>query len=532
MSNDRIEQLRSEFARGRLSRRSFVEGAAALGFAAAISNFAGAWPARASTPSKGGHVKAGVADGSSSDSLDPALAVNYYVTYLRYATHNYAAELSADGELLPELAESWEASDDAKTWTFRIRKGIEFHNGKSLDVHDFVASINHHRGEDSQSGAKSLLSQVSDIRIDGPDLMIVELSNGNVDFPYILADYHLGIYPSSEGKIDWEQGVGTGGYVLERFTPGEIAEFTRNPNYWRSDRAHFDSGELLYIADVVARSNALLTGSINVMDRCDVKTLDLLKRASNIKVEETSGRAHYSMPMRTDTPPFDNVDVRLALKYALDRENLLSMMGGHGVIGNDHPISPAYRYCATAEEIPQRSYDPDQARFHLKRAGLENLVVELQASDSAFTGAVDAAVLYKETAAKAGVTIDVVRAPNDGYWNSVWMQKPWCMSSWSGLPTEDMMFSAGYAADAAWNESFWKSDRFNKLLVDARVEFDDAKRREMYVEMQRIVSDQGGAVIPMFVNEVFATSNNIQHDQMAGNQPLDGGRFFERWWYA
>jgi peptide/nickel transport system substrate-binding protein len=137
----------------------------------------------------------------------------------------------------------------------------------------------------------------------------------------------------------------------------------------------------------------------------------------------------------------------------------------------------------------------------------------------------------REHAAKAGIDINVVREPNDGYWSNVWMKKPWCMVYWGGRPTEDWMFSTAYAEGADWNDSFWSHARFNKLLLEARSQLDDAKRREMYVEMQRIVSDEGGVLVPMFNNYVFATSSNVGHGKMGANWGLDGNRGMERWWF-
>ena len=108
--------------------------------------------------------------------------------------------------------------------------------------------------------------------------------------------------------------------------------------------------------------------------------------------------------MRTDTPPFNNNDVRQALKYALDRDALLqTVLRGHGVVGNDHPISVANRYHAS--ELPQKTFDPDKVKFHLQQAGLTELTVPLHAADAAFGGAVDAAVLYQEHAKNAGIKI-------------------------------------------------------------------------------------------------------------------------------
>ena len=278
-------------------------------------------------------------------------------------------------------------------------------------------------------------------------------------------------------------------------------------------------------------TNALSTGEIDAMNRCDLNTVHLLQRNPDIRVEETSGTQHYTFAMRTDLSPFDHNDVRLALKYAVDREALVqTILRGHGVVGNDHPIGWPNRYYA--HELPQREYDPDKAKFHLKQAGLTPLNVDLSAADAAFVGAVDAAVLYKEHAADAGIEINVVREPDDGYWANVWMVKPWCAVFWAGRPTEDWMFSTAYAEDSKWNDTFWKHERFNRLLREARAELNEAKRREMYVEMQEIVRDEGGVVIPMFANYVFAMSKKVEHGPMAANWDLDGNKGMERWWFA
>jgi peptide/nickel transport system substrate-binding protein len=451
-----------------------------------------------------------------------------------YGSNNHLTEILPDGNLGPELAESWEASPDAKTWTFKLRKGAEFHNGKTLEASDVIASLNHHRGEDTKSGAKGIVTPIAEMKADGKNVLAVTLNEGNADFPFVLSDYHLAIQPGNkDGKIDAKSGIGAGAYVVESYEPGVAAKLKRNKNYYRTDYGHFDEVEVLTIADVAARTNALTTGEVELIDRLDIKTLHLLKRNKNINIHETSGTAHYTAAMRTDTPPFDNNDVRLALKYAVDRDALMqTVLRGHGVLGNDHPIGLSNRYHASASEIPQRKYDPDKAKFHLKKAGMSNLKVDLSAADAAFAGAVDAAVLMREHAAKAGIDLKVIREPNDGYWSNVWMKKPWSMVYWGGRPTEDWMFSTAYAAGADWNDSFWSHEKFNKLLLQARSELDDAKRREMYVEMQLIVRDEGGVLVPMFNNYVFATSNKVgTPEKMGANWGLDGNRGMERWWF-
>jgi peptide/nickel transport system substrate-binding protein len=337
--------------------------------------------------------------------------------------------------------------------------------------------------------------------------------------------------PAKGDDVDWQSGVGTGAYMLEEFEPGVRIALKRFPNHWNKDKGHFEQVEMLSIHDMAARTNALRTGRVDLIDRIDLKTVHLLSKVKGIKVNEITSLGHYAMPMNTGAAPFDNNDVRMALKYGINREALLkTLFKGHGQLGNDHPISPANRYYA--KELPQREYDPDKAKFHLKKAGLENLTVSLHAAGAAFPEAVDLAVLYKEHAAKAGITINVVREPNDGYWSDIWMKKPWCFCYWRGRPTEDWMFSSAYAADAKWNDTYWKHERFNKLLKAARIELNDAKRRELYVAMQSIVRDEGGQVIPLFNNYLLACNEKLEHGPMLRYADLDGYKLPERWWFA
>jgi peptide/nickel transport system substrate-binding protein len=526
-----LDELKRMLEARRISRREFLYQSAALGVTASLAASLAAKAVQAGTPKKGGRFRMGMGHGSTTDSLDPATFENGYIQVIGYGLRGHLTEVGNTGQLIPDLAESWEATPDAKTWTFKLRQGVEFHNGKTLDAADVIASINHHRGEDSKSAAKPIVDPIVDIKADGKNTVVFSLEAGNADFPFIISDYHLAMMPAKDDGVDWQSGVGTGGYVLEKYDAGVRTSLKRNPNYWKEGKANFDEIEALSIKDTAARTNALTTGEIDLGDRVDIKTVHLLKRRKGIRVEETSGTAHYSVPMRTDTPPFDNNHVRLALKYAVDREALLkSVLRGHGVLGNDHPIGRSNRY--HAGDLPQRTYDIDKAKFHLKKAGVSNLTVDLSAADAAFSGAVDAAVLYKEHAKKAGITINVVREPNDGYWSDVWMKKPWGMCYWGGRATEDWMFSTAYAEGANWNDTFWSHDRFNKLLLEGRAELDDAKRRAIYFEMQKIVRDEGGVVIPIFNNYVFAMSDKVQHDEMAGNWDLDGNKAMERWWFA
>ena len=528
-----LDQLKQKLADGKISRRSFMEGALALG--ATVAGAELMMGKALAAPSKGGTYKQALTGGASSDSMDPAKILDSYMINVSSQLRNNLTEIGPDNQLRPELAVSWEATPDASTWTFTLRQGVEFTNGKSLEAQDVVDTFQHHLRPDSGSAASGIIANIVEVKTDGKDKVVFKLSGGSADFPFIVSDYHLPICPSKgDGTIDWESGAGTGGYKVVSFEPGVNTVVERNPNYWKENAAYFDSIENLFIADATARTSGVMGGTLHSMSNLDLKTAGLLEKNPNVKVFPTYGNKHAVLPMMCDKAPYDNVHVRLALKYAIDRAQLVkTILRGYGEVGNDHPIGPANIYRATNDEIPQRDFDADKAKYYLKQAGLDSLTVDLSIADTAFEGAVESAALFQESAAKAGITLNISREPDDGYWSNVWLVKPFCGGYWGGRPTEDWIFSQIYSKGAEWNESKWDNDRFNELLVLARAELDPGKRREQYVEMQQLCHDDCGTIIPIFMAYTHAASSKIGlPDQIASNWELDGHKNGERWWFA
>ena len=387
-----LKALEHLLVQGKISRRDFLIRLSALGMTAAISPAFFITPAQAKKPQKGGRLRLGLSGGSTTDSLDPATMTDAMAYNINWQIRNCLVEIDHKGHPVPELAESWDPSSDAAQWTFKLRKGVEFHNGKTLEAEDVVFSINHHRGKDSKSGAKGIVDAVEEIKTDGKQTVVFTLKEGNADFPFIMSDYHLTIVPSGTKGADWKKGIGTGGYILDSNEPGYRTLTKHNPNYWKQGRAHFEEVETIGIPDVTERVVALHRGQIDAMNRFELKLTHLLPRARGIQIINITGAKHYSIPMLTDREPFNNNDVRLALKYAVDREHLLkTILRGYGSLGNDHPIAPIQKYFAS--ELPQRKYDPDKAKFHMKKAGMLDYTFELHTANAAFGSAVDAAGL-------------------------------------------------------------------------------------------------------------------------------------------
>ncbi|WP_264211430.1 ABC transporter substrate-binding protein [Leisingera thetidis] len=513
------------------TRRSLLAGAGAIGAGALLGANGLPMPAYASTPKSGGTFRIGTSDSSLSDSLDPQLIETRFISMLQMQVRNCLIEAGPNGVLQPELAESWEAAADQKTWVFKLRKGVEFHNGRTLTAADVVYSVNLHRGDDTKSSNKALLAHIEEISATSPHEVTIKLSAPDAGFAHLMSIEWMPIIP--EGDTDYNAGNGTGGYILDSFEPGTKSVATRNPNYWKEGRAHFDSVEILAIADVTARTTALRTGQIHAMNFVDPKTARLLSRQPGIDLIQTPGKAHYAFAMRTDTDPYTDVKVRQALKYAIDREDVLQkILGGYGSIGNDHPISTAYPNCNA--NLEQHAYDPEKARALMKEAGAEDVTVKLHVSDTPFTGAVDMAQLFSEHAAAAGINIEVVREPEDGYWSSVWSVKPFFATRWSGRVTEDAMLSSAYSEAAiasGWNETKWSTERLEAILSEARGEGDAERREALYHEAQAIIHNDGGIVVPVFADFIDAKTSNVAHGELSNGWDMDGLRCSERWWF-
>jgi peptide/nickel transport system substrate-binding protein len=333
---------------------------------------------------------------------------------------------------------------------------------------------------------------------------------------------------AGDGKVDWASGIGAGPYKLDKFEPGVSAQMTKFANYHR--QTWFDAVNMVGINDANSRVNSLLSGEVDAISDVDLKTVEMLRQTEGIEIDVVPSGQLVSMDMQTNKGPFDNADVRLALKYALDRQEILDkIVFGFGSLGNDHPIGPNIPYAAP---IDQRSYDPDKARFHWKKAGAEGLTIPISTSDVAYNGAIDMCLLYQQSAAKAGIKLDVIREPNDGYWSNVWLKKPFAVASYGQRATPDMMFSTFYRDGAPWNTTQWHDDKFQNLLLEAKAELDDKKRAAMYADMQQLCRDDGGTIVPFFFSLVNARTSKVKHGPKQGSDwQMEGGRAYQRWWF-
>ena len=524
-----LGDLKIKLQAGNLSRREFMGRAAALGASTAVISglLASADAYAAETPKKGGLLRLGLGGGSTTDSIDVTSYTDSVMIDVGHGLFDGLVEWAEDGKAKPDLASSFEASNGAKDWVFNLRKGITFSDGKEFTADDAIYSLNLHRGDNSKSGGAASLKAITDVKKLDKHQIQISLAAADADLPYSLTDYHVLMVP--DGFKDWAKPVGTGAFSLDKFDPGVRISLKKTRDYWKEGRGHLDGIEVTVINDSSARINALVSGQLDVINRVDHKAVALLSKSSKIQIVRAAGGWHAVMAMEVDKPPYDNPDIRLALKYATDREQILkALFSGYGTVGNDHPIPPTDPFFNS--ELPQRKHDPERAAFHFKKAGIPDAKIVLQASDAAFNGAVDEGALFQASAAAAGVKVDLKKEPADGFWDNVWLKGAFVESYWGGRAAATQMLSVAFGAGAPWNESHWKNDKFEKLLADARSETDEAKRKPYIWEMQAMLHEDGGAIIPVFRDWLDAHNDKVGGHTPHGGFDMDNGYIMQKAW--
>ncbi len=379
-----MDDLATRLRRGQLSRREFLARSSALLAAGAMASIPGAGRAQAAEPKTGGFMRLGLHNASQNDNLDPGTwSTSWTGASFNGGVYNNLVEILPDGSVAGDLAESWEAEPGAKVWHFKLRAGVTFHNGKSLDAEDVRQSLEHHMKPDSTSGARAIVQQIEKIDISGTDTVIITLTDGNADLPYLLSDYHLSIYPAVEGGgIDMESGSGTGAFTIESFEPGIATRLLRNPNYHKNNKPYLDEVEFINITDATARLNALLTGEVDFIQDLDIRNVSMVESSADFGVQRVPSLRHFTFDMDTRVAPFDNPDVRLALKYALDRDDVIDKVFlGEGTKGNDNPVASIQKFY---HDMPAREHSIEKAKEHLAKAGVESVTVDLSVAEMPF----------------------------------------------------------------------------------------------------------------------------------------------------
>ncbi len=500
-------------------------GAAGATVAFGASVIGSAMPAWAETPKMGGRVIIASSASGPADTLDPILLASSIDYERSRQIFNSLTRLSNKLTATPELALEFIPNGDATVWTFKLREGVEFHDGKTMTADDVIYSMQRHMGADSLSKAGALISDVSSWEKVGPYEVRAVLSSPNADLPIILGTFHFKIV--QDGTTDFSEPIGTGPFVMQEFAPGTRSIVRRFDNYW-GDGPYLDEIETIGISNEGARLNALIAGDVDAIMNVPPQGVETLEAQDGFEIWGVESGSYTNICSRLDMQPTGNLDLIMAMKYLMDRERMVKgVLKGRGALGNDHPIGPAYAdHCA---DLPQRMLDPEKAKFHFDKSGIGSTPIPIVAAEVGL-GAVDQALILQREAQKIGLNIEVQRVATDGYWGSVWLNAPNYVASWNMRPTANSMLTLAYKSDAPWNETRFQNEQFDQTLVAVRAVTDPAKRAQMYCDLQTMVMDEAGTVIPSHKAYVDGVSSKLKGLTYVPLNNFGGGESAEFMW--
>jgi peptide/nickel transport system substrate-binding protein len=504
-------------------RRNFIRGAGALGVTSTLLGGMSA-SVKAATPKRGGNLRIGMTGGSSSDTISASNTVTELDTPRVMALFEPLVSVNRQGIVSNVLAESFEPNSTATEWTIRLRDGLTFHNGKTVTSKDVLFSLQRIVDPKAPLPGATPLAPVdfANAKFLDDRTLRLPMKTPYADFPGgISAPEYFSIVPVG---YDMKNPVGTGPFKYQSFTPGQQSVYTRNEHYWRTGQPYLDSLTIIDFPTDDAAFAALQGGIIDVFAIAPIALMSEVGSGGPINALVSQPGQWIPFTMRVDSPPFDDVRVRQAMRLLVDRQQMVDVaLGGYGSIGYD-VFSPWDNcYDATAWK---RDLDIDKAKFLLKQAGHADLSVDLVTSDIA-SGAVRMAEVLAQQAQSAGVTINLRKVTTDVIYGPQYLNWPFSQDWWNYKPYLAQV-AMELLTTSPFNETHWAKypsyDRYSKLYNEAQATLDAGKRCDIVHEMQKIDSEEGALIIPCFNKNIDLMASNVNGFQ-ASNTGYALGNF-------
>ncbi|MDP9083913.1 MAG: ABC transporter substrate-binding protein [Pseudomonadota bacterium] len=508
--------LIDEFLAARIDRRSFLRHATVLGFGAAFLTSLLPRPLIAAAKT-GGHITVGMP--VPAGRVDPLTVSDTGGVCLASQTGEYLAVSDGNLQLQPVLAESWKPNADGSIWTFKIRRGVTFHDGQTLTAADVAATMNRladpangsvalsaFAGALSKGGARSLDEGTVEFQLDAP----------NGSFPYLVSsdNFNALILPANYAGNFEKHFIGTGPFRLEKFTPKAGASFVRNDAYWGA-KALPDRSVFTFYDSTQAQVLAMQGGQLNVLLHVSVQGSQALLADPALDVVALKSSAHNQVHMRTDEGPFADKRIRRAVALCLNRKNLISgMFRGHATLGNDSPFAPLY--AATDPSVAQREQDIAQAKALLAAAGRPN-GFKATLTTERFQEIPDLAVIIQNAVRKIGIDLTLRIEDQAAYYGratfgqSDWLDCTLGITDYGHRGVPNTTLSASLGSKGTFNAAHFKSPPYDRLVADYIAAIDPAQQRETAGAIQRLLLDETPIIVPYFYDWLSVTSKDIRN---------------------
>jgi peptide/nickel transport system substrate-binding protein len=478
-------------------------GSASTGSASTAAVTSGAEP----TGAKGGVFRVGIVGNGTAETFSPPQANSEIDQAHVVQVFDSVVHYDEKGLVVNAIAEEVSPNATLDEWTIRLLPGLLFSNGRPCTAADVMYSYNFNLDPKNGSVSTSNLSHIKQMKVVDQRTLKITLDAPNRFFGPNLADVHSGIFPEGTTLQDLAHNpIGTGPFMVSKFTPGRRAELVRNPHYWQHGKPYVDELQIISINDPQARINALMSGQVDaIADVLPVQIQTLEGAGFQILENKASGwMGNYMWTSGKGSSPFDQVEVRQAMRLLVDREQVKeNAFLGHAELANDiFGIQDPYY-----PDLPQRAYDPEQAKALLKKAGMENLTVDLWTGNLT-NGMLEFDTLFANSAKAAGVTINLHNQEPGTYFTQSYGKQPFGSTYWTGK-SYPQIATQTLTPQAELNETAWTDPEWQKLFSEAFRVKDDKVAEEMLGKSQEILYESGGYIIPVFPNFLDAHSSKV-----------------------
>ncbi|MFN3924753.1 MAG: ABC transporter substrate-binding protein [Pseudarthrobacter sp.] len=480
-------------------------------------------PAAQSGPKPGGQLV--IAKEDNAPGLDPHKIPATTAIRVFELMYDGLVKLDKDMVIQPNLAESWTVGDSGKTYTFKLRKGVKFHNGRELTSADVKYS--YERILDEKTGAliRSFFGPVID-GIETPDAQTVvfKLKAANAPFLQNVASFWAAIVPKE--VVDQNNGdlsrvaVGTGPFKLGEWVQDNYIVLNRFDDYF-GGKPLLDSVKFVVLKDEAARLAAVRTGQVH-MSLISAQSAALLKSEKDVKVISSPSLRYYYLGMNHARKPFDNVKVRQAVALALDRQQLINVaLAGEGVLTG--PTPPALKeWAIPGDQFPMNKRDVAKAKQLLAEAGYPNGFQTTLTSASNRDDFQDMAQLIQSQLAEVGIKVTITPVEWAKYVDT-WRAKGMDMTVGFNGGATDIDRSLHFYWSSAGGANVWNfaSKDLDSLIDKARVEPEAKNRYQPYADAQKLVVDQVVNAFLASPNKFLAIRGNVRdYTPMPNDQNL------------
>lgn len=474
-----------------------------------------AMPASAQQPGKGGTLK--VALGGTLSRLDPALAATGAEYVYVNLVFNGLTRIDRDMSVKPDLAESWTASSDLKTWTFRLRDKVVFQSGRKLDAEDVIATVTRILDPKADSRGRAVLDVVTRVETIDPRTVRFTLAEPCAGFADIFGDRQLRIVPRDRLAELSTRPVGTGPFIMRHFSSGSRMELARNPAYYEPGLPRLEGVQLRMIPTAEARLSALESGAVDILWDLPYDAVDQFRGNAELRIDRVPTAAWDGVVLHNGMKPFSDVRVRQALAATIDKDALVEkVLFGQGAPTHS-PIPPSNPYYDGKLGYP--APDIARARRLLAEAGYPNGIDIAMQAPQECERCLRLAAAVRDMARLAGFRIGIERVPSASYPARVWGRQPMYVDGVLPSPSVDTSVYPFFQSGGWWNSRLWHygNARVDELLALARGTTDEARRVDAYRAYQAIMDETVPGIIAyaaMHLNGVRRTVQNFHSSPM------------------